>query len=187
MLLERHDGLRPGALGMNGSVRLTGKWALTSCDLASTLIERRDGERMTNLEEAREYIEGAVAVVGDADGAGAGAGAGAAHAAALALLGSVYLSRRRGNRADNAEAAWRYLSQARELAERLDLPPSTRVAMLHSLGNAAMARITGDHGQHVEDAITCYELGLELADPQEHAQLQAQLLSNLAAARAQRE
>ena len=65
------------------------------------------------------------------------------------------------------------------------MPPRTRAAVLNYLGNASMAREGGDRGQHVEDAIACYELGRELAGP-EDGQLQARLLNNLAAAYAQR-
>ena len=57
--------------------------------------------------------------------------------------------------------------------------------MLDYLGNASMAREGGDRGQHVEEAIACYESAVELAGP-EDGQLQARLLNNLAAAYAQR-
>jgi hypothetical protein len=67
------------------------------------------------------------------------------------------------------------------------MPPRTRAAMLDSMGNAAMARIIGDRGEHVEEAIACYELALEMAGRPERGQLQARLLNNLAAACAQRE
>jgi tetratricopeptide (TPR) repeat protein len=155
------------------------RWALVGTGLGSTLVERTRGQRVTNVEEALEHLTGAAAVLRDLPAAAA------PHAAVLAQLGSVYLRRRRGDAAANAEAAWRYLSEARDLEERLSMPRRTRAAVLNYLGNASMARERGDRGQHVEDAIACYELGRELAGP-EDGQLQARLLSNLAAAYAQR-
>jgi tetratricopeptide (TPR) repeat protein len=155
------------------------KWALTSSDLGRALAERIRGERVTNLEEAREHLEEAVAVLGGS------AGTMVPYSAVLAELGAVYLWRRRGSKADNAETALHHLSEARQLMEQCGLPPRTRAAVIERLGNAHMARVAGDRAQHVEDAIECYRLALELAGPEE-GQLQARLTNNLASAYAQR-
>ena len=155
------------------------RWALLSTQLGSTLVQRIRGQRVTNVEEAVTHLTGAADALRDLPAAAA------LYAGALATLGRVYMHRRRGDTDTNAETAWRYLSEARDLQERLGVPPRTRAAVLNHLGNASMARERGDRGQHVEDAITCYQLGRELAGP-EDGQLQARLLSNLAAAFAQR-
>jgi tetratricopeptide (TPR) repeat protein len=155
------------------------RWALISTNLGGTLAERVRGQRVTNLEEAVDHLAGAEAALREVPGARA------QYAAVLAELGRVYLGRRQGVPAANAETAWRYLSEARDIEEQLSMPPRTRAAVLNHLGNASMAREGTDRGQHVEDAIACYESGLELAGP-EQGQLQARLLSNLAAAYAQR-
>lgn len=154
------------------------RWAPVSTHLGNALAGRVRGQRITNLEEALEHLTGAVAALRGIPGAVA------QYAAVLAALGQVYL-RRRGAAAANAEAAWRCLSEARDLEEQLHMPPRTRAAVLDYLGNASMAREGGDRGQHVEEAIACYESAVELAGP-EDGQLQARLLNNLAAAYAQR-
>ena len=152
--------------------------AITSFHLAHVLTERMSGERVTDLEEAlgllRDAAESLRAVPGSL-----------VYPPVLAELGWVYLRRRRGSPADNAEAAWLYLTEALDLEERLQMPPRTRAAVLNSLGSAALAREAADREQRFEDAIGCYERALELAGPEE-GQLQARLLSNLAAAYAQR-
>jgi tetratricopeptide (TPR) repeat protein len=155
------------------------KWALRSRDLGGALTERIRGQRITNTEEAREHLEGAVAVLKGIDGLVV------IYAAVLSELGNVYLRRRRGSVTDNAENAWRCLSEARQLMERLSMPPLTRAGVLDHLGNACMARVAGNREQHLEDAIECYEHALALAGP-EDGQLQARLLNNLASAYAQR-
>ena len=133
------------------------RWALISTGLGNTLAERVRGERVPNLEEALEHL------IRAAENAPRGApGAVATYAAVLASLGGVFLHRGRGDAASNAEAAWRYLSEARDLEEQLGMPPRTRAATLNQLGNASMARKVGDRDQHVEVAIACYELGVEL-------------------------
>ena len=155
------------------------RWALLSTQLGGTLAERIRGQRVTNVEEALEHLTGAAAALRALPAAAA------LYAGALATLGQLYLHRRRGDAEVNAETAWRYLSEARDLEERLRMPARTRAAVLNRLGNASMARQRDDRGQHVEDAIACYELGRELAGP-EDGKLQAHLLNNLAAAFAQR-
>jgi tetratricopeptide (TPR) repeat protein len=156
------------------------KWAIVSFHLGHVLTERVRGQRVTNIEEAREHLEGAVTALRGVDGPMA------TYAAVLSELGYVYLRRRRDSAAENAETAWRYLGEARQLMERLGMPPRTRAAVINGLGSACMARVTGDREQHVEDAIECYQLALELAGP-EDGQLQARLLNNLASAYAQRD
>lgn len=155
------------------------RWALVSTHLGSALMVRLRGQRIADQEEALEHLTGAAAALRGRPGAVA------QFAGVVATLGRVYLRRRRGTAADNAEEAWRYLSEARDLEEQLGMPARTRAAVLDYLGNASMAREDGDRGQRVEEAIACYELGLELAGP-EDGQLQARLLNNLAAAYAQR-
>jgi tetratricopeptide (TPR) repeat protein len=155
------------------------RWALISTGLGNTLAERVRGERVPNLEEALEHLTGAAETLRDAPGAVA------TYAAVLASLGGVFLHRGRGDAASNAETAWRYLSEARDLEERLGMPRRTRAATLNQLGNASMARKVGDRDQHVEVAIACYELGVELVGPG-NGELQVRLLSGLASAYALR-
>ena len=94
------------------------RWALVSTHLGNALAGRVRGQRITNLEEALEHLTGAVAALRDIPGAVT------QYAAVLAALGQVYLSRRRGAAAANAEAAWRCLSEAQDLEEQLPCRPA---------------------------------------------------------------
>ena len=129
--------------------------AITSFHLAHVLTERMSGERVTDLEEALGLLRDAAGHCRTVPGS-------LVYPPVLAELGWVYLRRRRGSPADNAEAAWLYLTEALDLEERLQMPPRTRAAVLNSLGSAALAREAADREQRFEDAIGCYERALEL-------------------------
>ncbi len=166
------------ALALYSREAVPQRWAVIGFHLAHALTERLRGERVTDLEEALDLLRDAAESLRAVPGS-------LVYPPVLTGLGVVYLRRRRGRPADNAEAAWRYLTEALDLEERLGLPPRTRAAVLNGLGSAALARETEDPEQRFEDAIDYYERGLDLAGPEE-GQLQARLLSNLAAAYAQR-
>ena len=166
------------ALALYSREAVPQRWAVIGFHLAHALTERLRGERVTDLEEALDLLRDAAESLRAVPGS-------LVYPPVLTGLGVVYLRRRRGRPADNAEAAWRYLTEALDLEERLGLPPRTRAAVLNALGSAALARETEDPEQRFEDAIDYYERGLDLAGPEE-GQLQARLLSNLAAAYAQR-
>jgi CHAT domain-containing protein len=93
-------------------------------------------------------------------------------------LGSAYVSRASGVRADNIEKGIAYLEAALQVFTR-DAAPLDWVATNNNLANAYQARIRGERSDNQERAIAHFEAALTVVTRETHPLQWAQLQNNL--------
>jgi hypothetical protein len=157
-------------------------WAIIQGNVATVYQDRLRGEHAENLELAISYFEQALKVLNEpAHNVSAFHALPEDWATLQNNLGTAYLYRIHGERADNLELAISHYEQALTVRTQQAFPEDW-AATQNNLGLAYQYRIRGEHADNLEQAISHFEQALDASTHQAFPEDWARTQNNLALA-----